>query len=243
VEGQGTSGKFSCRVQDLMPQVKYRVYLVYTKGSSYGNIDVGLLDVDEKGRGELRCNLTGEDFPNVAAIVIVAGSVETPAEMISPLSGYNKVPVPWRHSFMKPESKPEPKPEPTPEPPPSPEPIVDTPTTPNMAEIFEHSAPWEPDNPKLAALNLKWVRSTNQELLAQFELPFAPNDPFAVKSWDDYGYFIVGAADGVYAVGLPGTFSPDEETHPELTFFETKKSSEDNTDEGYWIDIKRDASA
>jgi len=261
VEGRGGSGKFTCRVQDLKPLVKYRVYIIYARGSGFGNLDMGLLDVDERGRGEFRRDLDDENWPNVAAVVVVADGADG---HISPLCGYRDSAVPWRQGFIvrPPKEKDPVAEEPTPEPLPTPEPIVEEPAAPEplaqepepaetetkdgetkdgeqaiLDEIYANSAPWEPLNLPLTALDLKWVRCKYNKFLDELKLPLTMSDPFLQNSWADYGHFVVGIGDGKHVIGIPGEFSPVNAAVASALglIFHGQNVDPQHGDEGYWV--------
>ena len=281
VEGRNTSGKFTCRVQDLKPLVKYRVYIVFATGGEFGNLDMGLLDVDEKGRGEFRRDLDGENWANVVAVVVLADGV---AGHISPLCGYRDVAVPWRQGFViaNPVSHDTDGAETTnvstaleatgsvdvkqncytkqkqlevveeklvvetPEPEAEPQAIeiLEEPLEPAcnqvhtvLTEIYENSAPWQPQNPQLSALDVNWVRCNYIRTFDELKLPLTMSDPFLQNAWMDYGHFVAGLGDGIYAIGVPGEFTPANEDMAKAIglVFHGQKEIPQHGEEGYWV--------
>ena len=99
VEERSNTGKLSVWVQDLMPETKYSIYLIFPQAQQYLGLHMGLLDVDAKGKAEFRQEI--EHLHNFAlkemtAVAIVAADA---AGMVSPLCGYRSTPVSWRHNF------------------------------------------------------------------------------------------------------------------------------------------------
>jgi len=99
VEGRGNTGKLSLWIQDLKPQVKYEVYLIFAENRRYVGLSAGLLDVDTKGKAEIRRDIADlhtlvlKEF--VAVAVIAAGQTG----VVSPLCGYRNEQMAWRHGF------------------------------------------------------------------------------------------------------------------------------------------------
>ena len=144
VESRGNGGKLSLWAQDLKPETRYGIYLMFSSGGRYPGVFMGALNVDAKGKGEAKQDIETailkgfllEDIIGVAVIATDAPGVA------SPLCGYRENPVSWRYGFYAVEKEPapkkkpeeiqdsdkmpdvsfEPKPEPVPEPVPTPKP-------------------------------------------------------------------------------------------------------------------------
>jgi len=99
VEEHGNEGKLSVWVQDLKPQVKYGVFLIFAKEREYIGFPMGSIEVGEKGKGELKCDIaevSGFAIKDVTAAAIIATDA---AGVVSPLCGYQKEFVTWRFGF------------------------------------------------------------------------------------------------------------------------------------------------
>jgi len=99
VEGRGNTGKLSLWVQDLKPQVKYEVYLIFAENRKYVGINAGLLDVDAKGKAEIRRDITELHTLVLKEIVAVAVIAAGQSGVVSPLCGYRDEQIAWRHGF------------------------------------------------------------------------------------------------------------------------------------------------
>ena len=101
VEERGNMGKLSLLVQDLKPQTKYGIYLIFTENRNHVGLCMGPLDVDTKGKAEIRRDIT--DLHNFALKEIVAVAViatdSGATGVVSPLCGYKDNVVAWRHGF------------------------------------------------------------------------------------------------------------------------------------------------
>jgi len=100
VEGRGNTGKLSLWVQDLKPQVKYEVFLIFTDNRRYVGLNAGLLDVDTKGKAEIRRDIVELHTLVLKEIVAVAVIAAGQSGVVSPLCGYRDEQVAWRHGFQ-----------------------------------------------------------------------------------------------------------------------------------------------
>jgi hypothetical protein len=134
-------GKLTLWAQDVRPETRYNVLLIFNDGGRYAGVSAGLLAIDAKGKGEMRrdiekVQLHGFTVQEVVAVAVIAGMSP---RVESPLCGYRGEAVAWRKNFyektaaIKPETKLETKLEiaetiPTPIPPepvpPEPEPLT-----------------------------------------------------------------------------------------------------------------------
>ena len=137
VEERGGAGKLTCWVQDLRPEIRYIVNLIFVHGGQHIGVPIGPLDVNEKGKADSRwyiddSQLGSFDLKTVMAVALIVADA---SGVVAPLCGYRDKPTAWRRSFIvhgasvdpevtpKPEHKPEPvqpAPEPAPELPPEP---------------------------------------------------------------------------------------------------------------------------
>jgi len=101
VEERNNTGKLSMWVQDLKPQTKYGIYLVFAQAQHYFGLHMGPLDVDDKGKAEFRREILPEDLHSFALQEVVTVAVIAPSEpgVVSPLCGYRSAQVSWRHRF------------------------------------------------------------------------------------------------------------------------------------------------
>ena len=102
IETRGEAGKLSLTAQDLKPETRYHVYLIFPQEARYAGILAGQLNVCQKGRGELKKDISQVDlngFPleKIIAIAVIAPDAQGVA---SPLCGYRDVPISWRHGFF-----------------------------------------------------------------------------------------------------------------------------------------------
>jgi len=101
VEVRNNIGKLSIWVQDLKPQTKYGIYLVFAQAQQYFGLHMGPLDVDVKGKAEFRREISQEDLHSfalkeVATVAIIAANE---SGVVSPLCGYRNAQISWRHRF------------------------------------------------------------------------------------------------------------------------------------------------
>jgi hypothetical protein len=102
LESKGNKGKISLWVQDLKPEVLYKIVLVFLEKEQYTGVPLGTIFVDEKGKGEFK----GE-FPSVLmtdtlgldSFTAVALLAPHRADLICPLVGYKDAPVLWKNHF------------------------------------------------------------------------------------------------------------------------------------------------
>jgi len=103
VEARGNESKLSVWVQDLKPETRYTIYLVFNQMGQHVGINMGQLAVDSKGKGEVRRDILAaqlftfllKDIIAVAIVDVGAGGV------VSPLCGYKDERVHWRHGFKE----------------------------------------------------------------------------------------------------------------------------------------------
>jgi len=99
VEERNNTGKISVWVQDLMPETKYEIYLIFTQGQQYMGLHMGALDVDAKGKAAFRRevkHLHSFTLTEFAAAVIIAADAHG---VVSPLCGYRDTQISWRNRF------------------------------------------------------------------------------------------------------------------------------------------------
>jgi len=100
VEERGNTGKLSLWVQDLKPQVKYEVFLIFAENRRHVGLNAGLLDVDAKGKAEIRRDIAELHTLVLKEIVAVAVIAAGQSGVVSPLCGYRDEQVAWRHGFQ-----------------------------------------------------------------------------------------------------------------------------------------------
>jgi len=111
VEVKGNEGKLSLWAQDLKPEVRYTVYLVFSQKGQPVGVNMGRLDVTSGGKAELRKEIPVLDGFSLKDIIAVAVTDTGKSGLLSPLCGYKAEKVQWRHGFKE-WSKEEPKPKP-----------------------------------------------------------------------------------------------------------------------------------
>ena len=103
VEGRDSSYKLTIWAQDLKAETFYNAYLLFAEDGRYAGIAMGALQVDEKGKGEMRRDfdqdvLCGFGLTDIVAVVVL---VKDAAGVVSPLCGYRDRPISWRHGFYE----------------------------------------------------------------------------------------------------------------------------------------------
>jgi len=103
VEERSNNCKLTVWAQDLRPETRYGIFMLFPDAGRYAGIGMGTLTVDEKGKGEMRREFEpGElDEFKLSDIVAVAVIVRGTSGVISPLCGYRSEPVTWRHTFYE----------------------------------------------------------------------------------------------------------------------------------------------
>ena len=102
LESRNNVGKLSLWAQDLKPEIKYMVYIIFAKEGQHIGFPMGLLNVDSRGKTDLRRDISSECVHNfsLTEVVTVAVVVEnTSGHVESPLCGYRDTQMSWRHSF------------------------------------------------------------------------------------------------------------------------------------------------
>ncbi len=103
VETDGDTTKISVFIQDLRPEVAYRVFLVNAGSMKSVGVPLGTLCPDKLGRAELKKTVTTNDVLNsglrindfnVFAVIATANS-----ELIVPLAGFRKEAIQWKKNF------------------------------------------------------------------------------------------------------------------------------------------------
>jgi len=101
IEERNNTGKLSIWAQDLKPETKYGVFLVFDQEQHYLGLHMGPFDVNANGKAEFRREISQKDLHNfvlkeVLAVAIIAA--DDPG-VVSPLCGYRSTQVSWRHRF------------------------------------------------------------------------------------------------------------------------------------------------
>ena len=101
VESRNNAGKLSLWAQDLKPETKYSIYIIFAEGGQFVGFPMGQLNVDGKGKAEFRRDISPGDVHNfmLKEVVSVAVIATNAMGTISPLCGYRDMQVPWRHAF------------------------------------------------------------------------------------------------------------------------------------------------
>jgi len=103
VEARGSESKLSIWVQDLKPETKYIIYLVFNEKGQHAGINMGQLCIDLKGKGEVRRDISSVNLQKylIKDVVAVAVVDAAAAGVVSPLCGYKEERVHWRHGFAE----------------------------------------------------------------------------------------------------------------------------------------------
>ena len=103
LESRSGIGKLVLWVQDLKPEILYRVHLIFKDGSGYMGLPLCALTIRPNGKAELRHSFNAADIEGCGlaldqcqAVVIITGAGRNAA---SPLCGYREGPLPWRSGF------------------------------------------------------------------------------------------------------------------------------------------------
>ncbi|MCL2287053.1 MAG: DUF6128 domain-containing protein [Firmicutes bacterium] len=254
LEERGNTGKLKMWVQDLRPETKYEIYLVFEQERQHIGLCIGQFDVGTKGRAELRRDILPEDLHNfilkeIVAVAVIAADADS---IVSPLCGYRNAQVPWRHNFRVWEKDAIAPPRATKplstatfpsceasEPPQSSNSPTDTLQL--IEAIFNTNSPIEPL--KKQNREIKWARcnSYGQIPLPQ-DRPHLMSEPFMLTAWADHEHFILGITTddpAQYVIGIPGIFSPERNTAAKrLGFSQFKSHTKERHrtgDEGYWL--------
>jgi len=101
LENRSNTGKLSLWVQDLKPETKYSIYIIFAEARQHVGFLMGQLDVDGKGKAEFRRDISSGDVHNfmLKEVVSVAVIATNATGVVSPLCGYNDAQVSWRHTF------------------------------------------------------------------------------------------------------------------------------------------------
>ena len=144
VEARGESGKITFTVQDLKPGVVYEAFLMRANPAEAEGIPLGLIHVDNKGKGELKCNVTANNVLNsqipVSGLNIAAVFVAGDKDLITPLVGFKDETIRWRQNFRTYKQPTQPPPAP------APEPVIPEPTPPEP--VIPEPAPQAPTQPE-----------------------------------------------------------------------------------------------
>ena len=102
IEYSGNLGKLSATVQDLKPEVLYKLYLISSIDGT--KVCVGTVAIDGRGKGGLKWEFdpknTGESNEDIGHFDVAAVVVPRDNEVISPLVGYRNEPVMWKNIFF-----------------------------------------------------------------------------------------------------------------------------------------------
>jgi len=103
LESRSGMGKLVLWVQDLKPEVLYRVHLIFKDGSGYKGLPLCALTILSNGKAELRHTFNAMDIEGYGlsldqcqAVAIIAGEGQSAS---SPLCGYRENPLSWRNGF------------------------------------------------------------------------------------------------------------------------------------------------
>ncbi|MCL2373538.1 MAG: hypothetical protein FWC78_09100 [Defluviitaleaceae bacterium] len=101
VECRGEAGKVSLLVQNLKPEVMYNLCLVFEAGSRFAGVHLCWLHVDDRGKGEVKLDVSGHalhgfNLADIAAVAVVTAGQQGVA---SPLCGYRAEAFAWRGNF------------------------------------------------------------------------------------------------------------------------------------------------
>jgi len=103
VESRNNTGKVTLWAQDLKPEVKYTIFLIFAQSQKHVGFNMGTLNVDSRGKAELRRDITSKDIHTFTLdeVAVIAITAQSKNGIISPLCGYKDTQIPWRHSFSE----------------------------------------------------------------------------------------------------------------------------------------------
>jgi len=103
VESRNNMGKVTLWAQDLKPEIKYTIFLIFAQNQKHIGFNIGTLNVDSRGKAEFRRDITSADIHTFTLdeVAIIAVTVQSKNGIISPLCGYKDMQIPWRHSFSE----------------------------------------------------------------------------------------------------------------------------------------------
>lgn len=103
IEVRGEHGKITFTVQNLKPGIVYEALLMRANPSEAEGIPLGLIHVDEKGKGELKCSIIANNVLNsqipVTEFNISAVFVAGDKDLVAPLVGFKDESMRWRQNF------------------------------------------------------------------------------------------------------------------------------------------------
>ncbi len=104
IEIRGNTGKVSVLVQDMKPNIIYRVYIISVSDSSSRGLPIGIISVDNKGKGELRVeldplNVNGYGIP-LEEFNVVSVFTGGDKNSMTPLVGYKDEILRWKNNFI-----------------------------------------------------------------------------------------------------------------------------------------------
>jgi len=103
LESRAGIGKLVLWVQDLKPEILYRVHLIFKDSGGYRGLSLCTLTIRPNGKAELRHAFNAADIEGFGlsldqcqAVAIIAGEGRNAS---APLCGYRESPLPWRNGF------------------------------------------------------------------------------------------------------------------------------------------------
>ncbi len=103
IEIRNNSGKLMIFAQGLKPGVLYRIILVKAEADGSVGINAGLINIDDRGKGNLSIGfdpddvlLSGATIESIAAILIIVDGID---EIAAPLVGFTGENFVWKNNF------------------------------------------------------------------------------------------------------------------------------------------------
>lgn len=103
IEIRNNNGKIMIFAQGLKPRVLYRVILVNGENDSYVGINGGLINIDEKGKGDVSIAFepdnvlsSGLKIESISAVLIIVDGI---GEIAAPLVGFRDKSFVWKNNF------------------------------------------------------------------------------------------------------------------------------------------------
>ena len=106
VESRDGLGKLTVWAQDIRPETRYGVYLIFPEGGRYAGVLMGNLNADSKGKAEMRRDiestmLFGFSIEDMTCVAVIAMDARGKHSVVSPLCGYRERAVSWRGNFFE----------------------------------------------------------------------------------------------------------------------------------------------
>ena len=104
IETKTEKSKLSIYVQDLKPQILYKAYLIAGDTNESLGISVGTINVDAKGKGELKWEFDANDVHSTKKCVeefnVVSVIAPKKGDVIAVMTGFIKDEIMWKNNFI-----------------------------------------------------------------------------------------------------------------------------------------------